>query len=353
MLYLKVTGKRIRHIRHHAKKHEEAHFRLKDLLSRTLYIENVWGIFVGTFVVTVVTIVIFFNWGNITGFFMGSQQEMTNQKEALKTIHGFQSGMLAVYQINGQTSDQYIRYIRQIPGSGYTKGIETSQVIGNTQKEAIENRQNTFLASVLLSVELSKGYHLTPLRTTRSLQKSVLSTYYLGEKTINIDSILQTDARLLGQISNTLSVDVFAYLNQADNRSDALDNFIHLLETLQLKARSRSADLTSVINFLKTNFTSQEVSIKLTESAFFDHLKIFDGQNAEEELGRFIGLQKDQSEVRAKIGAYEGLKGYYEFFLPKLENLTRAIKANRDPLIAGVKVVEIQNMTLPLIIREK
>lgn len=327
--------------------------RLKELLSRVLHIEKVWDIFVGTFVITIVTIVLFLNWGNIKGFLTGSQPEVPQQEEVLKTIHGFQSGVLATYQINGQTADQYIRFIRQIPGEGYAKGIEASQVVGKGQEEIAEVRQNAFISSILLSTELSKGYHLTTVRKAMSLQKSVLSTYYLGEKTINIDSTLQTDARLLGQISNTLSVDVFAYLNQADNRADALDNFINLLETLNAKALARTQDLTSVINFLKANFQSQEITIKLTEDAFFDNLKIFDGENAEEELGHFIGLQKEQTEVKAKMGAYQGLRDYYEFFLPKLDNLIRAIKANRDPLIAGVKVVEIQNMTLPLIIRER
>ena len=348
-----MTRKHIRHVRHHARKHEEAHQRLKELLSRALHTEKVWDIFVGTFVVTIASIIIFMSWSKITGFFSGSEPEVPEQEEVLRTIHGFQSGVLATYQINGQTADQYIRLIRQIPGGGYAKGLEAAKAVGEAQEEVAELRQDAFMGSILLSTELSKGYHLTPVRNARSLQKSVLSTYYMGEKTVSIDSTLQTDARLLGQISNTLSVDVFAYLNQAENRSDALDNFINLLETLNTKALARTQDLTSVINFLQANFQSQEVTIGLTEAAFFENLGIFDGENAEEELGQFIGLQKEQSEVRAKMGAYEGLRDYYEFFLPKLDNLIRAINANRDPLIAGVKVVEIQNMTLPLIIREK
>jgi len=349
-----VTKKHFKHVRHQARRHEEAHLNLKGLLSRTLHIEKVWDVFVGTFVVAITTIIIFFNWGNITSFFSASPAENDpSQVEVLRTTTGFQQGVLATYQINGQSADQYIRLIRQIPGSGYIKGMEASQAVGKVQEEAAEEKQNLFLASVTLSTELSKGYHLTPLRTAKSLQKSILATYYLGEKTVNIDSTLQTDARMLSQIKNTLSVDVFAYLNQADNRSDALDNYIHLLEKLNEKAIARAQDLTSVVNFLKANEQSQEVSIGLTEDAFFKNLEIFDGQNAEEELGQFIGMQKEQTEVRAKIGAYEGLRDYYEFFLPKIENLLRAIKANRDPLIAGVKVVEIQNMTLPLIIKER
>ncbi|MBU0727070.1 hypothetical protein KKA95_00110, partial [Patescibacteria group bacterium] len=86
---------------------------------------------------------------------------------------------------------------------------------------------------------------------------------------------------------------------------------------------------------------------------FFNNLEIFNGPNAEENLAEFIGLEESQAEVRAKLGAYQGLLDYYSFFRPKIANLIVEIKANRDPLIAGVKVVEIQNMTLPLIIQQR
>lgn len=348
-----MVKKHIRNVRHHARKHEEAHMKLKELLSRALHTEKVWGVFVGTFVITIIVIVLFLNWGNITSFLTGMERELPEQqKEEVISVHGFQSGVLATYLINGQTADQYIRFIRQIPGGGYAKGLEAAKAVGSGQEADAEDRQEAFLGSIILSTNLSKGYHLTPVRQAKSLQKSILSTYYLGEKTVNIDSTVQTDARLLGQISNALSVDLFQYLNQSESRADALDNYLNLLSTLNETAIKRSQDLTSVINFLAANFQSQEQVIGKTEEAFFENLKIFDGENAEEDLARFIGLQREQSEIRAKMGAYEGLKDYYDFFLPKLDNLVRAINANRDPLIAGVKVVEIQNMTLPLIIPE-
>lgn len=349
-----MVRKHIRHVRQQARKHEEAHMRLKDLLSRALHTEKVWDVFVGTFVLAIMTIAIFFNWGNIVSFFGGIGQEaQQQQEEAMSQVHGFQSGILATMKINGQTADQYIRYIRQIPGGAYEKGIEAATAVGQAQQDQADQRQDAFLGSIMVSTELSKGYHLTPVRQAKSLQKSVLATYYLGEKTVNLDSTLQTDAQLLSKIDSALAVDVFAYLNQSANRADTLDNYVNLLETLQEKANSRSQDLASVINFLQANFQAQEQTINLTEDAFYNNLQIFNGDNAEEELANFIGLQKDQTEVRAKMGAYQGLKEYYDFFLPKLDNLIRAIKANRDPLIAGVKVVEIQNMTLPLIIQEK
>ena len=82
-------------------------------------------------------------------------------------------------------------------------------------------------------------------------------------------------------------------------------------------------------------------------------MKIFEGEEAEKELAEFIGLQEDQVENKAKLGSYKTLHDYYKFFKPNIKNLITAIKANRSALIAGIKVTEIQNMSLPLIIKQK
>ena len=361
-------SKHIRHIRHQARKHHEAHERLKDLLKRTLYTEKFLGTFLTTFVIAIISIILFMNWGNIAGFF-GSLSDKTKteseiiekieekaeeKKEEAINFNGFQKGVVAIYQINGQTADQYIRYVRQIEGQGHMIGIQAAESIGKASEKETEKRQEALMGSIFLSTDLSKGNHLTALREGgRMLQRSILATFYLGEKTVDITSSLQTDSKMLKQISNTLSVDIFAYLNQSDDRATSLDNYIHLLEAHLENAQRRSAELSSKINFLSQNFEAQERSIGLTEEAFFENLQIFNGENAEVELADFIGLQQEQTEVRAKIGAYQKLKDYYDFFIPRLENMLKSIKANRDPLIAGVKVVEIQNMTLPLIIRER
>ncbi len=347
-------SKHIRHVRQQARRHEEAHLRLKNLLGQTLYKETFWGIFIGTFVMVVVTIVLFKNWSSVTSFFKGHTQTTEVSEEIPPPlVHGFHSGVLSVYMLNEQSTDQSIHLIRQIRTEGIMSGLATSQAVGNQNKTEKGAKQQGFLNSIVLSSDLSKGVHLTGGSMAKGLQKSILTTFYLGEKTIDINSTLQSDAQLLRKIDNALSVDLFAYLNQSASRADSLDGFIHLLETLETAAQERSADLSSKINFLNANSQAQERSIGLTEDAFFENLKIFEGENAETELANFIGLQQEQTEVKAKIGAYQGLKQYYEFFLPKLDNLVRSIKANRDPLIAGVKVVEVQNMTLPLIIREK
>ena len=185
------------------------------------------------------------------------------------------------------------------------------------------------------------------------LQKSILTTFYLGEKTVDINSTLEKDTLLLKQINNILSIDLFQYLNQSDDRSGTLDSYLNLLITLKEKADKRISELQSKIDFLKANADAQQTRIQTSEEEFFKQLQLLNGPNAEDEMKNFIGIKENNAEVRAKMGAYKALQQYYVYFQPRLDNLIRAIKANRDALIAGVKVTEIENMTLPIIIKEK
>ncbi len=349
----------IKHVRIHAKKHEKAHLKLKTLLNRPLYKEEILGIFILSFGITVVSLIIFLNWGKIDNWIKKNkipkkQEEVSKHEEwKIKDNNYFNASIFSNYGINGQMIDYHIKKLQKIPNNSYEKGLITSKTIGEKEVEIKNAKQNAFISSILLTTNLSEGYHTTSVREAKNLQKSIVSTYYLGEKTIDINSNIEIDARLLSRIKNTLSVDLFHYLNQSNHRSDSLDNFIRLLEKLKEKSKDRQIELKSRINFLEGNMNAKENSIKITEKTFFKNLDIFDGKNAKKNLKDFIGLEKGQSEIRAKVGAYKGIQSYYEFFNPKLDNLLRAIKANRDPLIAGVKVVEIQNMTLPLIIKER
>jgi len=344
--------KHYQHLQHHAEKQHEAHTKLKDLLSSYRpKKEKVVSVFLTTFFIVLFSLLIFRNWGSIINALTPEPKEPA---QALET-HGAKTGVLSVYKVDYQASRTYRNLLSSILTIGSVQAAEVNMAFGQERGEKQPSLEETLKDSVWLTNYLSTGQHLTKMQQkhAKALQKSILSTYYLGEKTIDINSTLQTDSKILSQIKNALSVDLFQYLNQSVNRADSLDEYLSLLNVLLDKAHQRINDLQYKIDFLSANFQAKEQEIKISEDTFFQNLQIFEGPNAEEELGRFVGLRETQIEIRAKLGAYTTLRDYYAFFKPRLENLITAIQANRSPLIAGVKVVEIQNMTLPLIIRQR
>ena len=357
--------KRKEYIRRHANEHQKRHLRLKELLEHMPPKEKVWPLFVATFLIVMFTFVIYANWGAILTALTPEPKpketvvikpvEKPKLPDPIQT-HGFKTGMISGLKIEEQANQEYRNLLTQIPSAGGLTGVTVTHFIGQevVKKEENETLGKNIKKTVEASQEISTGQFMTALsqKQARVLQKSLIATYYIGEKSIDVNSTLQNDAKILSQINNALSVDIFAYLNQSANRADSLEGYLNLLTVLVDKTNQRIGDLNGKINFLTANFNAQEAQIKLNEGAFFDHLQMFNGPDAEKSLGEFIGLQENNVEVKAKIGAYNRLKEYYVFFQPRLSLMIEAIKANRDPLIAGVKVVEIQNMQLPLIIRK-
>jgi len=356
-----VAKKKIKQVRQHAKRHQQEHGRLKNILNQPIYRERVMGLFVGTFLMVLVSILIFFNWSKIidlTQRLWTEVQEVSVEREEMSNSEGYQHGIEAGYLINGQTANEYIKQVGAIKSNGYQSGVETSRRVGlevnkeeNVVDAGVKSSQN-LIKSLIVSTSLGNGNHLTQGKTEagNTLQKTIVTSYYLGRNPVNLNSILETDLELLSKINNALAVDVFAYLNQSVSRADTLDDYLNLLERLSETGQKRLAELQSQINALTSSFEAQERQIKVKEERFFQTVENFEGGGADEELADFIELQKNQSETRAKIGAYQSIVEYYDYFLPRLSILIETIQANRGPLIAGVRVVEIDNMQLELII---
>ncbi len=358
--------KHFKHVRHHAKAHHRAHHDLNELLKKDILTEGVLGLFLSTLIISISIILIAFNWHKLSNIFSTegvinrvnvTKEEVVIKEAVIKPFNltqGSIKGVMSIYGVSQISEEAYVDQVLNVSASTYEDNIPSTNEPNHINSPELATQKSAALeASAFLTNHLSQGGYLNSIRTGNALQKSVLSTFYLGEKTVSVNSSLQTDSRLLSQINNTLSVDIFAYLNQSVNRAESLDSYLNLLKTLEKTAQQRSTELASQINFLSGNFEAQDRSIELTEEAFFRNIQAFDGENAEGALAEFIGLEKAQSEVRAKMGAYRGLKDYYDNFLPLLANHIDSITKNRDPLIAGVKVVEVQNMTLPLIIQDR
>lgn len=334
------------------KSHEKAHHELKSLLHKKHQKKDkTTSVFLKAFIVALLVLLI----ARLGISWAGQRKSSAETSQHEVITFGIKTGVASNYKID----DQANRLNRNRLASINTNGSHLSAMVNDTFGKGEGENQPDLTAQLKPSVQLTgylgSGQYLTALNQNqaKALQKSLLTTYYLGEKTVDLNSVLQSDSEILNQISNTLSVDIFQYLNQAANRSDQLDSYIFLLDTLAEKTDKRISDLQYKINFLTTNVTNQEQAIKVSEEAFFYNLQLFEGENAENKLSEFIGLQEGQVETRAKLGAYTTLQEYYKFFKPRIENLNQTIKLNRSALIAGVKVTEIQNMALPLIIQQK
>ncbi|QQR84056.1 hypothetical protein IPJ72_02585 [Candidatus Peregrinibacteria bacterium] len=352
-------------IRHWAQKHDEQHQTIKKrVLSSTATSEKLLKLFLITFLLVFATVAgikhgkgIWEQWQSTAD----KPSEVKQEEEIPPPLpsefvssNGFKTGVLSFYKINHQIQVLRQQVIDQISTKGSVLGIKTAQILSEPAPEAPPSEPGEFKNGLWITNYLGTGQSLTRLKQGNAglILKSMVTNYYLGERTQVIDSTLEKDTRLLSQINNAVSVDLFQYLNRAVSRADALDEYISLLNQLKKRSEARINDLTSKINFLSQNVIGTEQRATQFEDQFFQKLEQFNGKDAWQDYNQFVSLSEGQVETRAKMGTYRTLKEYYEYFQPTLNNLILSVEVNRDALIAGVRVVEIENMQLPLIIRE-
>lgn len=164
---------RIKSIHHHAKKHQEAHLRLKDLLRNAPNPEKVWPTFIVTFAFALFSILIFTNWGSIIEAFKPGPKPPAQ----IVQTRGFQTGMLSVYKVEKQATDIKRRVIASVPAKGSLIGTQASRGFGYPPKDIIDVQTEpipfrdptaTFKESIELTNYLSTGQHLTMLPQARS-----------------------------------------------------------------------------------------------------------------------------------------------------------------------------------------
>lgn len=355
--------KSTKNLRNAAKRHLKEHGHLKKTLEKPFHPERLFEFFLGTLVVGLLTLVIFFNWDKITQQFsqwaapspeeIQEQAEEKQKEEVLAGIKGYELGIKAGQIFSEQAAMEHQQVLQNLAPTGYRAGVGLIEVLNHPAKQTDEERRQGFLKAMLFSKQLGTGMTVRENPAQSRFLQTILWSQYLGEKDNNITNTLEEDTTLLSKIQNAVEVDVFAYLSQSVNRADSLDDYVNLLKTLSETTQKRLLEIQAQLDFLAADFESQEVTITTTEETFFENLGEFDGSKANQDLAEFITLTQQQSEIKAKVGAYQQLQKYYTFYLPQLDNRIRTIEANREPLIAGVRVVEVENMALPLIVEEE
>ena len=330
-----MTNHRAKHLRKlglHVLKHNHHHSKLKHLIHQHPFAEKKsWlPVILGILLVTAAIL----TWTHRSNLGLFLEDGLRPAAPQLYT-QGYKQGALSSSNLGNQ-----LYYTDVQPG-------ETTQ----NQPASLEGLANGLVASTNLSKQGSSAQLETGL-----LQKSLLATFYLGETTNVIQGALANDTQLLNKIENVLSVDLFLYLNQSVNRADGLQNYLNLMDVLEKRGRERQNELTSTINFLTQKIQAQEQVLDAREATFFNQMDqaiqpnvgssfptggSSEGDALSAELEDFIALQQQQAEDKAKLGAYDTLRGYYAYYQTLLQQRIQAVSENREALIAGVRVVNL------------
>lgn len=151
-------------------------------------------------------------------------------------------------------------------------------------------------------------------------------------------------------VRNTFNTDLFALLDNAVDRQTAYDEYLASFKGQNAQALLAFEELRQEIERLDATFSRVEQVKEQAEARYLEASQALQSEDLPELLASFETLAEKSVVVRAELKAREQIFARYEQGLPLIAEKIRAVEANQDAFVRGVKVVEFPRIDLDLVV---
>lgn len=171
----------------------------------------------------------------------------------------------------------------------------------------------------------------------------------LGQVQIE-DTPLTRYVNLFKRLENAYNADVIALLNSATDRRARVEVHIALLKRLMQDASEFLARIRTQRSNLELAYESEQKNQDDAEANFFEQLNALNSEVAQQLLETFIASSKRGVDLRARFKALGRIEALYAAALPKVGKRIQDLELNKEALIAGIKIYDVQDSDLNLVV---
>jgi hypothetical protein len=223
--------------------------------------------------------------------------------------------------------------------------IKTSIVTGANRGKSIE-RFDEGVQTAIISGEI--------IPEIKRINPSIAATFNAGmpETPQEKEDILASYMNTLMQLQNAFSTDIKQLLDNSVDRSESLSVHLSELESLQRRAKEALSLINTERDELKIQFNETTTLKEQLEEDFFVSMNQLEGAKANSLLNQFIEAQKRQTQLKSQYNALSKASTLFETAINNMDARIKDIKLNREALVKGVRVIDIEGSDLDLIIQE-
>lgn len=182
---------------------------------------------------------------------------------------------------------------------------------------------------------------------------AITPLFSLGEPSVFTPNLLVYAIDDLRRTTNFLAVDVLEMLKQSVYRTHALDAHIVLGKSLQKTLEDRKAMLSTEYDSLQESLQAFSAKKNESEQQFFGSAKQLLPEQTDAALSSFIENGREAFEFHARARAVSKVFDFYAIALPRLQKRIHDMEVNRDALLSGVQVTDVQGSDLRLILEDE
>ncbi|MDP4007986.1 MAG: hypothetical protein Q8P68_02225 [Candidatus Peregrinibacteria bacterium] len=157
---------------------------------------------------------------------------------------------------------------------------------------------------------------------------------------------------ILSRIRVLYETNIQAMLNSSNDRNRTLNSFISDMKLMSAEAGSSILIIKDRKVVLQGEFDAITAKKQIEEDEYFANLSANNPQATSDHLVVFTELAKQSVDIRARYRALDKIEEYMQRFLDAIDVRIRDVEFNREALIKGVKVIDVQGSDIDLIIPE-
>ncbi|MFA5947980.1 MAG: hypothetical protein WC806_03340 [Candidatus Gracilibacteria bacterium] len=155
---------------------------------------------------------------------------------------------------------------------------------------------------------------------------------------------------LLIRMENIFNIDVYYYLDHSADRKVAIESLLLQMSTIINMGLRNYNEIDGKLVVLSSEYDFAFTKQNEMQTSFFNNLQNLYGRKAYKDLEEFLADQNASAEFKAQFTAYKAIKQMYINALNALQPRYDDIFANKDAIIKGVRVFDVQDSNIDAII---
>lgn len=230
---------------------------------------------------------------------------------------------------------------------GYTKVFGQN---ADATKGEVNGYKNGINASSQIGIGADKlGNNL---QGTSGFYNGLSAGFMVGEEgNLTGTNFIFDDVEAISEVSSLLGLDLLRLLNQSNERADTLASYREELSVQLRRVTERGGALDTQINALNAALgTSQQRQDQL-QNDIFGNIDSKKPLESEQSLNDFLAAKSKTGELSTKVKVLQLIRSKYQLAQTLLQNKINFVTANQEPLVKGVRVVDIKDPDIQLIIK--
>lgn len=167
----------------------------------------------------------------------------------------------------------------------------------------------------------------------------------------NVASNLSKYIRSYQRMKNVYNINIASFLDSSSDRETAYFQYVNEFETSLIDLKLNVNSLTKEIEYFTQAVNQAVVELDQSEKNFFNNVQDLNDANIDTSLNVFQNLSTKKNNLTSELKAREAIFARISQNLNALNSKLEAVKLNKDALLSGLKVVEVQGVDLNLITR--